>query len=142
MQLLESFKSLNDITGYANMIKEPLAGANCVENFLHMYGAIIMFFVCLLLLYLAIKKNYEPLLLLPIGFGGILANIPVAGIAEPGGFLYTVYKIGIDGGLFPLFIFMGVGAMTDFGPLLANPKSNPAYLANSKAPNNAPKIPN
>ena len=123
MQLLESLKSLNDITGYANMVKEPLQGVNGVENFLHMYGCIIMFAVCLLLLYLAIKKNYEPLLLLPIGFGGILANIPVAGIAEPGGFLYTVYHIGIDGGLFPLFIFMGVGAMTDFGPLIANPKT-------------------
>ena len=90
MQLLESLKSLNNITGYANMVKEPLQGVNGVENFLHMYGSIIMFAVCLLLLFLAIKKNYEPLLLLPIGFGGILANIPVAGIAEPGGFLYTV----------------------------------------------------
>ena len=86
------------------------------------YKQIIMWIIGAILIYLAIKKNYEPLLLLPIGFGGILANIPVAGIAEPGGFLYTVYHIGIDGGLFPLFIFMGVGAMTDFGPLIANPK--------------------
>ena len=92
MQLLESLKQLNGITGYANMVKEPLQDVNCVENFLHMYGSIIMFFVCLLLLYLAIKKNYEPLLLLPIGFGGILANIPVAGIAEPGGF-YILFII-------------------------------------------------
>ena len=58
MQLLESFKSLGSITGIANMVKEPIADVNCVENFLHMYGAIIMFFVCLVLLYLAIKKNY------------------------------------------------------------------------------------
>lgn len=75
------------------------------------------------LLYLAIAKEFEPLLLLPIGFGAILSNIPVAGIAEPGGLLYYVYKVGIDTGIFPLIIFMGVGAMTDFGALIANPKT-------------------
>jgi len=62
------------------------------------------------------------LLLLPIGFGAILSNIPVAGIAEEGGILYYLYY-GIKTGLFPLLIFMGVGAMTDFGPMLANPKT-------------------
>jgi len=76
-----------------------------------------------LLLYLAIKKNFEPLLLVPIGFGGVLANIPGAGLADPGGILYLFYTIGIESGAFPLIIFMGVGAMTDFGPLLANPKT-------------------
>jgi len=75
-----------------------------------------------LLLFLAIKKGFEPLLLLPIGFGAILSNIPVAGIAEEGGILYYLYY-GIKTGLFPLLIFMGVGAMTDFGPMLANPKT-------------------
>jgi carboxybiotin decarboxylase len=74
------------------------------------------------LLYLAIKKEFEPLLLLPIGFGAILSNIPVAGIAEEGGLLSYLY-FGIKSGLFPLLIFMGVGAMTDFGPMLANPKT-------------------
>ena len=59
MQLLESLKQLNGITGYANMVKEPLQDVNCVENFLHMYGSIIMFFVCLLLLYLAIEHIYK-----------------------------------------------------------------------------------
>ncbi|MCK5191107.1 MAG: sodium ion-translocating decarboxylase subunit beta [Methylococcales bacterium] len=75
-----------------------------------------------LLLFLAIKKGFEPLLLLPIGFGAILSNIPVAGIAEPGGILHYLY-FGIKSGIFPLLIFMGVGAMTDFGPMLANPKT-------------------
>jgi oxaloacetate decarboxylase beta subunit len=86
-------------------------------------GQIIMILVGLLLVYLAIVKKFEPLLLLPIGFGGILANIPVAAIAGPEGFIGMIYAIGIDTGVFPLLIFMGVGAMTDFGPLIANPKT-------------------
>ena len=83
---------------------------------------VIMMLVGFLLLYLAIKKGFEPLLLLPIGFGAILSNIPIAGIAEPGGILHYLY-MGIKTGVFPLIIFMGVGAMTDFGPMLANPKT-------------------
>ena len=102
-------------------------------------GQIIMIFVSLVLIYLAIKKEFEPLLLIPIGFGGILANIPLAEIAklpelifDPktqtivrhlGGFVGQIYDFGIEGGLFPLFIFIGVGALTDFGPLIANPKT-------------------
>ncbi len=85
-------------------------------------GQAFMMVVGFLLLYLAIKKIFEPLLLLPIGFGAILSNIPVAGIAEEGGLLYYLY-FGIKTGIFPLLIFMGVGAMTDFGPMLANPKT-------------------
>ena len=96
---------------------------NRYEQIMHMYGAPIMFLVCLVLLYLGIKKEFEPLLLVPIAFGGILANIPVCDIAGPKGFLGIVYEAGIHAGLFPLFIFMGVGAMTDFGPLIANPKT-------------------
>ena len=80
-------------------------------------GQVIMMAVGLLLLYLAIKRNFEPLLLIPIGFGGLLANIPGAGLADPGGILYMFYSVGIETGAFPLIIFMGVGAMTDFGPL-------------------------
>lgn len=76
-----------------------------------------------LLIWLAIVKEFEPLLLIPIGFGGILANIPVAEIASHHGFLGMIYEFGIHSGIFPLLIFMGVGAMTDFGPLLANPKT-------------------
>jgi carboxybiotin decarboxylase len=83
---------------------------------------VAMMAVGFLLLYLAIKKGFEPLLLLPIGFGAILSNIPVADMAEHGGILYYLYG-GIKTGVFPLLIFMGVGAMTDFGPMLANPKT-------------------
>ncbi|TQV82966.1 sodium ion-translocating decarboxylase subunit beta [Aliikangiella coralliicola] len=86
-------------------------------------GQMAMIVVGLVLLYLAISKEFEPLLLLPIGFGTILSNIPVAGIAEVGGLLHYVYEVGIDTGVFPLLIFMGVGAMTDFGALIANPKT-------------------
>ncbi|HIB30405.1 MAG TPA: sodium ion-translocating decarboxylase subunit beta [Candidatus Thioglobus sp.] len=87
------------------------------------WGQGLMLLVGMLLLYLAIVKNFEPLLLLPIGFGAILANIPGAGIAEGSGILHVFYVIGIESGAFPLIIFMGVGALTDFGPLLANPKT-------------------
>ncbi len=86
-------------------------------------GQIVMILVGCLLLFLAIRKGFEPLLLLPIGFGAILANIPNAGFTEPGGLLYYVYHVGIESGVFPLLIFMGVGAMTDFGALIANPKT-------------------
>lgn len=85
-------------------------------------GQTLMMAVGFLLLYLAIKKGFEPLLLLPIGFGAVLSNIPVAGMSEEGGLLYYLY-FGIKTGLFPLLIFMGVGAMTDFGPMLGNPKT-------------------
>lgn len=86
-------------------------------------GQIIMILVSFFLLFLAIKKGFEPLLLIPIGFGGILANIPVADIAGPEGFQGLIYAVGIQSGVFPLLIFIGVGAMTDFGPLIANPKT-------------------
>ncbi len=85
-------------------------------------GQVVMMSVGIGLLYLAIKKEFEPLLLLPIGFGAVLSNIPVAGIADEGGLLSYLY-LGIKSGIFPLLIFMGVGAMTDFGPMLANPKT-------------------
>jgi len=85
-------------------------------------GQALMIGVGLLLLYLAIRKGFEPLLLLPIGFGAILSNIPVAGISDEGGILHYLYY-GIKTGIFPLLIFMGVGALTDFGPMLANPRT-------------------
>ena len=87
------------------------------------FGRILMIIVSLLLLYLGIAKGFEPLLLIPISVGALLSNIPMAYISEPGGVLHHVYSIGIETGVFPLIIFMGVGAMTDFGPLLANPKT-------------------
>ncbi len=85
-------------------------------------GQAAMMAVGFLLLYLAIKKGFEPLLLLPIGFGSVLVNIPVAEMGGEGGILHYLY-FGIKSGIFPLLIFMGVGAMTDFGPMLANPKT-------------------
>jgi|TARA_B110000908_G_C10254047_1_gene454112 sodium ion-translocating decarboxylase beta subunit len=86
-------------------------------------GQVIMMIVGCFLLYLAIARNFEPLLLLPMGFGAILTNIPGAGFSETGGFLYYIYHWGIETGIFPLVIFLGVGAMTDFGALIANPKT-------------------
>ncbi len=86
-------------------------------------GRFVMLMVGFLLLYLGIAKKFEPLLLVTIGFGCILTNIPLAGISTPGGIIYYIYNIGIKTGIFPLLIFMGVGALTDFGPLLANPKT-------------------
>ena len=83
---------------------------------------IVMMAVGGVLIYLAIAKDYEPVLLLPIGFGAILCNLPLTGITDEGGFLGILYKAGILTELFPLFIFIAVGAMTDFGPLLENPK--------------------
>lgn len=85
-------------------------------------GQIVMMLVGLGLLFLAIVKKFEPLLLLPIGFGAMLTNIPLAGFSEVGGLLHYVYEVGIGTGVFPLLIFMGVGAMTDFGALIANPR--------------------
>jgi carboxybiotin decarboxylase len=85
-------------------------------------GQIAMILVGLVLIWLGIKKGFEPLLLVPIGFGGILANIPIAEIAVTG-FLGMIYDFGIQTSIFPLLIFMGIGAMTDFGPLIANPKT-------------------
>jgi len=87
------------------------------------WGRVIMILVSFLLFYLAIAKGFEPLLLLPIGFGGLLSNIPVADIAGAHGFLGVIYHAGLSNELFPIIIFMGVGAMTDFGPLLSNPKT-------------------
>ncbi len=87
-------------------------------------GRAVMIVVGLLLLFLAVYKGFEPLLLIPIGFGGIMANIPLAGLAGPDGLLGLVYSFGIESGVFPLIIFLGIGAMTDFGPMIANPMTS------------------
>lgn len=84
-------------------------------------GQLAMIAVGGLLLYLAIARNFEPLLLVPIGFGCILSNIPIAGIGGPDGLLGMLYKVGLETGVFPLLIFMGVGALTDFSSLIARP---------------------
>jgi len=86
-------------------------------------GQLAMLGVCLLLLYLGIVRKFEPLLLVTIGFGGLMSNIPGVEIATGDGLLHLSYVVGIETGAFPLIIFMGVGALTDFGPLLANPRT-------------------
>ena len=124
MILSEGLLELWHSTGIYNMIEKvdpSIQGA--FGQFLHQFGHPIMLLICLFLLWLGIKKQFEPLLLIPIAFGGLLSNIPLAGIADPNGFLGIIYEAGIHKGWFPLIIVMGVGAMTDFGPLIANPKT-------------------
>ena len=123
MNFFDSLKSLWGSTGFANMFPAPDPSLSGFEQILHQFGSPIMLIVCCFLLWLGIKKQFEPLLLVPIAFGGILSNIPVVDMAGPTGFLGVIYEAGIHQGLFPLMIFMGVGAMTDFGPLIANPKT-------------------
>ena len=90
-------------------------------------GQVAMIIVCLLLLYLGIVKKFEPLLLVTIGFGGLLSNIPGVEIATGDGLLHLSYVVGIETGAFPLIIFMGVGAMTDFWPV-ARKSENTVFL--------------
>ena len=125
MQLTEGLEQLWQSTGIYNFIKTATehVDGTCVDQFLTHFGQPIMILICCFLLWLGIKKQFEPLLLVPIAFGGLLSNIPVCDMAGPNGFLGIVYEAGIHKGLFPLIIFMGVGAMTDFGPLIANPKT-------------------
>ncbi|MBT8039032.1 MAG: sodium ion-translocating decarboxylase subunit beta [Xanthomonadales bacterium] len=86
-------------------------------------GEVVMILVGGGLLYLAIARRFEPLLLVPIGFGAILSNVPVAGMAGPDGLLGYIYYVGIETGVFPMLIFLGLGALTDFGALIANPRT-------------------
>jgi oxaloacetate decarboxylase beta subunit len=95
-----------------------------INGFLHLdWRSLVMLGVGCLLLWLGIKKDCEPLLLVPIGFGCILTNIPLADLMGEEGFLRTIYNMGVANELFPLLIFVGIGAMTDFGPVLANPST-------------------
>ncbi|MFC1659578.1 sodium ion-translocating decarboxylase subunit beta [Pseudomonadota bacterium] len=123
MEISKKLIELWDSTGLANFINPPMEELVGIEQLLHVFGIPIMFIICFALLYLGIAKKLEPLLLIPIGFGGILANIPVVEIAEGSGFLNLIYEFGIQNNLFPLFIFMGIGALTDFSALIANPKT-------------------
>jgi oxaloacetate decarboxylase beta subunit len=104
-----------------NAMMDGLLGLTAGLTNLH-WSNPVMILIGSILLYLGIKKDIEPLLLVPIGFGAILVNIPSAGLMENEGFLRTIYDMGIATELFPLLIFIGIGAMTDFGPLLENPK--------------------
>jgi len=121
--LFVNFYESTGLSALSSPIEGLMSHGKEVSTFSQSGGRIIMILVAFVLFYLAIAKGFEPLLLIPIGFGGLLANIPIADIAGPNGFLGIIYDAGIANGLFPLIIFMGVGAMTDFGPLLANPKT-------------------
>ena len=123
-ELIQSFFTTTGLYAILNP-KEGVKNGQGVEmsKFAQSWGRVIMFIIIFILFYLAIAKGFEPLLLLPIAFGGLLANIPVANMSGPHGMLGIIYNMGIANEFFPLLIFMGVGAMTDFGPLLANPKT-------------------
>ena len=109
INIQDALAGLWNSTGIVNFVldKDPNI-ENCVEQLMHTHGQIIMVFICLFLLWLGIKKQFEPLLLVPIAFGGLLANFPC-----DHGFQEFIYKVGIDPqiGIFPLIIFMGVGAI-------------------------------
>ena len=132
---LQSLWNSTGIMGFVHSAQNAFANPEITgfQQILSAHGQWIMILICLFLLWLGIKKQFEPLLLIPIAFGGLLANIPMPydptaipiideRIAGPNGFLGIIFEAGIHKGLFPLIIFMGVGAMTDFGPLIANPK--------------------
>jgi sodium ion-translocating decarboxylase beta subunit len=103
-----------------NAIFSGLSGL--IAGFVNLHWSnLVMIAIGGLLLWLGIKKDCEPLLLVPIGFGAILVNIPLANLMGDDGFLRTIYNMGVDNELFPLLIFIGIGAMTDFGPVLENP---------------------
>lgn len=87
------------------------------------FGGAAMIAVGLVLLYLAVARRFEPLLLVPIGFGCILSNVPGVELASGEGILHLFYLVGVETGVFPLLVFLGIGALTDFGPLLANPRT-------------------
>ena len=130
MEKVDSGTSVDTLPSFEQMLQN-LFKSTGTSNLIHGHrldwtaglGRIIMIGVGFTLLYLGIRRKFEPLLLVPIGFGAVLSNIPLAGLSEPGGILYYIYEVGISTGIFPLLIFMGVGAMTDFGPMLANPKT-------------------
>jgi len=123
-EMIGGFLSSTGISAFMHPDPNELsANGKKMSNFNKSWGRIIMILLTFFLFWLAIKKGFEPLLLLPIAFGGLLANIPVAGIGGPDGFLGVIYSMGLSNEMFPIIIFMGVGAMTDFGPLLSNPKT-------------------
>ena len=94
-----------------------LKGVNAIT-----WQSVVMILVSFVLFYLAIVKDYEPLLLLPIGAGCLLANLPLSPLMDEHGMLRVLYQMGVENELYPLLIFVGIGALTDFGPLLENPK--------------------
>jgi len=123
-ELLVSFAETTGLSAMVNPQDGVVNGhGEEMSHFAQSWGKLIMFIIIFILFYLAVAKGFEPLLLLPIAFGGLLANIPIANMTSDHGMLGIIYNMGIANEFFPLLIFMGVGAMTDFGPLLSNPKT-------------------
>ena len=114
-KLLDSFSSL--FSSFGEFVKTGSAEGETAG-----WKILVMWAIGALLIYLAIAKDMEPALLLPMGFGAILVNIPLATLTGEHGVITTLYNAGISNELFPLLLFIGIGAMMDFGPLLTNPK--------------------
>lgn len=113
-KLITTISDVLDNSGFAEIGRTFLDGG---------WKTIAMLSIACVLIYLAIVKQYEPLLLLPIAFGMLLANLPFAGLASDGNGLFSYLYYGVKYGIYPPLIFLGIGMMTDFGPLIANPKS-------------------
>ncbi len=119
-------KKIVETTGIAAFFNDKIAKTTPAGLPINVFGwqELLMIIVGFIIVYLGAVKNFEPLLLLPIGFGTIFVNIPFAGMGDsPNGFLNIIYNAGVGNEFFPLIIFMGIGALTDFGPLIANPKT-------------------
>jgi len=130
-------RNIAETTGIYAFINDVVKGETPSGHPITIFGwqEFLMVVVGFLIVYLGAAKGFEPLLLIPIGFGTIFANIPVANMGNPGvwnetlhmyehqGFLNIIYNAGVGNEFFPLIIFIGIGAMTDFGPLIANPKT-------------------
>jgi oxaloacetate decarboxylase beta subunit len=115
-----------DTTGIAAFFNDAIPKTTPAGLSTTVFGwqELLMILVGFIIIYLGAVKNFEPLLLLPIGFGTVFVNIPFAGMGDaPNGFLNIIYNAGVGNEFFPLIIFMGIGALTDFGPLIANPKT-------------------
>ena len=124
LDMITGFFGSTGIVAFINPDPEEVnSKGEKISEFHKGLGRLLMIFLTFFLFWLAIARGFEPLLLLPIAFGGLLVNIPVANMGGDHGFLGIVYHMGISNEMFPLLIFMGVGAMTDFGPLLSNPKT-------------------
>jgi carboxybiotin decarboxylase len=118
-------RNIIETTGIFAFIKDRSMKTTPTGDSARIYGwmELLMVLVGFVLIYLGAARGFEPLLLIPIGFGTVFVNIPLAGMGEAHGFLRIIYDAGVGNEFFPLIIFMGIGALTDFGPLIANPKT-------------------
>ena len=125
ISILGFLKNIAETTGIYAFINDKIDAKTPKGTPMTVFGweEFLMILVGFLLVYLGVAKDFEPLLLIPIGFGTVFVNIPIAGMYGPDGFLRIIYDAGVGNEFFPLLIFMGIGALTDFGPLIANPKT-------------------